>query len=70
MKLMATCKEVHRLVSEGMDRDLSLLERVRVHIHLAACNACRNFGGQMALLRRAMRQLTVTDDAGPNHKIK
>ena len=51
-----TCREVHRLVSEGLDRDLSLVERTRVRLHLVVCVACTRFTGQMDLLRRAMRQ--------------
>ncbi|MDL2356247.1 MAG: zf-HC2 domain-containing protein [Pseudomonadota bacterium] len=51
-----TCREVHRLVSEGMDRELSLLERGRVRVHLLVCSACTRFNAQMDLLRRAMRQ--------------
>lgn len=65
MGLKPTCKEVHRLVSEGMDRDLSLIERMRMRMHLLVCDACTNFSGQMALLRRAMRQLTISDDSVP-----
>lgn len=51
-----TCREVHQLVSEGMDRDLSLVERSRVRLHLAVCTACTRFNGQMELLRSAMRR--------------
>ena len=51
-----TCREVHRLVSEGLDRDLSLVERTRVRVHLWVCVACTRFNGQMDLLRRALRQ--------------
>ncbi|PWF55548.1 zf-HC2 domain-containing protein [Massilia glaciei] len=51
-----TCREVHRLVSEGMDRELGLVERVRVRLHLMVCQACTRFGGQMDLIRGAMRK--------------
>jgi predicted anti-sigma-YlaC factor YlaD len=61
MGVKVTCKEVHRLVSEELDRDLSLMDRVRVHLHLRICDACKNFDGQMRLLRRAMRRLTVPE---------
>lgn len=60
--LKPTCREVHRLVSEGMDRDLALLERVRLRLHLMVCGACTRFDGQMRLLRRAMR--SFPPDAG------
>lgn len=57
MGLKPTCREVHRLTSEGLDRELSLVERLRVRLHLMVCDACTNFTGQMQLLRRAMRRL-------------
>lgn len=60
--LMPTCREVHRLVSEGMDRDLTWLERTRMRLHLLVCEACTRFNGQMALMRRAMRKLPFSDD--------
>jgi len=53
--LKPTCREVHRLVSEGMDRELSFVERTRVRLHLVVCTACTRFSGQMDLLRKAMR---------------
>ena len=54
--LKPTCREVHRLVSERMDRELSLLERTRLRLHLMVCAACTRFHGQMDLLRQAMRR--------------
>ena len=58
-----TCKEVHRLTSEGLDRPLSTIERARMQVHLLVCNACRNFTSQMQLIRRAMRGLTIPEAA-------
>ena len=52
--LKPTCREVHRLVSEGMDRELNLVERTRMRLHLVVCKACTRFNGQMTLLRKAM----------------
>ncbi|MDC8757776.1 zf-HC2 domain-containing protein [Janthinobacterium fluminis] len=60
--LKPTCREVHRLVSEGMDRELSTVERIRMRLHLMVCGACTRFNGQMGLLRRAMR--SFPPDAG------
>lgn len=53
---MKTCKEVHRLVIEGQDRQLSLMERVSVRIHLMMCGACQRFEAQMQFLREALRR--------------
>ena len=63
--LKPTCREVHRLVSEGMDRDLSLVERLRMRLHLMVCDACTRFNGQMALLRSAMRGFPLDLEAPP-----
>ena len=61
MGLKPTCKEIHRLTSEGLDRNLSLIERVRIRLHLMVCAACPNFIKQMQLIRRAMRRLGDPD---------
>jgi predicted anti-sigma-YlaC factor YlaD len=52
-----TCREVSRLVSQGLDRELGFAERVRLRVHLAICDGCTNFSRQMAFLRRAMAKL-------------
>ncbi len=61
MGIKPTCKEIHRLTSEGLDRELSLIERVRMRAHLLVCDACSNFTDQMQLIRRAMRRLGGSD---------
>lgn len=60
--LKPTCKEVHRLVSEGMDRELSMVERTRMRLHLMVCQGCTRFSGQMSLLRRAMHSFPLSGD--------
>jgi hypothetical protein len=62
--LKPTCREVHRLVSEGMDRDLTLVERTRMRLHLLVCAACTRFNLQMDTLRRAMRSFPLGGDDG------
>lgn len=57
MSLKPTCKEVHQLTSESMDRRLTMVERTRVRMHLLVCNACRNFTEQMDLIRKAMQRM-------------
>jgi len=58
-----TCREVHRLVSEGMDRELTVVERTRMRLHLLVCEACTRFNGQMDMLRQAMRKGPPEDQA-------
>jgi predicted anti-sigma-YlaC factor YlaD len=52
-----TCKQASRLVSQGLDRRLGALERVRLRLHLAICDGCTNFKKQIDFLRRALREL-------------
>lgn len=71
MGFKLTCKDVHRLTSEGLDRELSLIERTRMRAHIMLCDACYNFTNQMQVLRRAMRKLdwgsNVPDSPPENH---
>jgi hypothetical protein len=43
-------------LSEAEDRRLSLLERVKLRLHLSVCDACTRFSQQIAFLRKAMRE--------------
>ncbi len=62
MGMKPTCREIHQLVSEGMDRPLTLVERARMRLHLMVCDACTRFDTQMLLIRRAMRRLSDGGD--------
>jgi hypothetical protein len=59
---MLPCREVSRLVSQGLDRALGLGERVALRLHFVICEGCRNFNRQMRFLRRAMRRLPESAD--------
>lgn len=53
---MLDCKHASRLVSQSMDRQLSLRERLGLRLHLLLCDACTQFSRQMTLLQQAVRQ--------------
>ena len=55
--MLLSCKEVSRIVSQGLDRDLGFGERVRLRVHLAICDGCANFTKQLAFLRTAVQRL-------------
>jgi hypothetical protein len=55
--MMLSCKEVTRMVSQGLDRRLGLFERLRLRVHLAICDGCTNFKKQMDFLRQAVARL-------------
>jgi len=52
-----TCKQAHRVIAESMDRDLKVMEDVRVRLHLRKCPCCSEFVKQMDLMRSAMRRI-------------
>ena len=54
MKL--TCREAARLISEGLDRNLSGAERTALRLHVAVCKACDRVTKQFEFLRRAARE--------------
>jgi predicted anti-sigma-YlaC factor YlaD len=55
--MILTCKEATRLVSQGLDRPLGFVERLRLRLHLAMCDGCRNFKVQMRVLRKAAQRI-------------
>jgi hypothetical protein len=57
MKLQLDCKEVSRLISNGLDETLPPGERARLRLHYVVCQTCRNVDEQMQFLRSAMRRI-------------
>ncbi len=54
---MLSCKEVSELVSQSLDRQLSLRERLGVRVHLMMCRMCRRYRRQITFISKATRQL-------------
>lgn len=52
---MLSCKEVSRLVSDSLDRELTFRQRVGVRLHLMMCGMCRAYEKQVLLLRNIAR---------------
>jgi predicted anti-sigma-YlaC factor YlaD len=52
---MLSCEEVTQLVSESLDRELSLRQRVSTKMHLMMCRLCSRYNKQLAGLREAFR---------------
>lgn len=53
---MATCKEVSRLISEGLDQPLPFRTRLAVRLHLALCRLCSRYQRQLRFLQAALRE--------------
>jgi len=48
------CREASRLSSDAYERELSLIERIRLRLHLWMCGACRNYVFNLKILNRAL----------------
>jgi hypothetical protein len=59
-----TCREVARLVSEGLDRDLPAEQQALLRAHYALCRGCTNLRERMAFLRRAIGKLRDRSEDG------
>ena len=57
-----TCRETSALLSQKQDRALSLVERVGLYLHLAACAGCRQFDRQLAFMRAALKHYLDRND--------
>ncbi len=66
MKVGLDCKEVSKLISEGLDQALPAPERVRLRYHFVICQTCRTVDEQMQFLRRAMRELAKNKEWPPS----
>jgi len=55
-KMILSCKQATRLISERRDRKLDLGSRIALGLHLAICEGCGAVSRQIDFLRRAMRR--------------
>ena len=54
---MLSCEETFRLVSESLDRQLPLRQRIAVRMHLLMCKACSRARRQLLFMRKAIQHL-------------
>lgn len=64
MFFMPSCKEVSRLVSESMDRELPFRQRFSMRLHLLMCSLCSRFRRQIAFLRDAAHSFGKGSEEG------
>jgi len=60
------CREASQLQSDGLDRELTLMERIRLRMHLLICGACRNYAENLELLNNlfhGLRKQTEEDES-------
>jgi hypothetical protein len=52
-----SCERASKLISQSMDRSLTLRERWALRFHLVLCVYCRRYRRQLQLIRDAMRRV-------------
>jgi predicted anti-sigma-YlaC factor YlaD len=55
---MLDCKQASQIISQSLDRPLTLRERLALKLHLLICEYCRQFSQHMQTLRVAIKQMT------------
>lgn len=58
---MMNCQQTSQLLSQSLDRPLSLKERMGLRLHLLMCGACQRFARQLRFLSRAAAGLETRD---------
>ena len=53
------CKHASQVLSQSLERRLSLGERLGLRLHLMMCDACTQFARQVTLLRQAIQGLVT-----------
>ena len=56
--MMLSCKHASQLLSQSLDRRLTLRERVGLRLHLMVCDVCERFGKQLAQIRSSVHAWT------------
>ena len=49
---MSRCKDITKLISDSMERKLSLWQRIDLRTHLILCGFCRRFQANVLVLRK------------------
>ncbi|OYY50347.1 MAG: hypothetical protein B7X95_01065 [Methylophilaceae bacterium 17-44-8] len=55
---MLNCKQTSQLVSQSLDRRLSLQERFALRLHLLLCKYCKRFYQQFLAMRSGLQRMT------------
>lgn len=59
LRNLPPCKDAVVVISESMERPLSLRERITLKLHLAACSWCQWYMEHLLMLRQTLRTQSV-----------
>ncbi len=60
MILTLKCEKSSHLVSDSLDRELTIVERWAVTLHYIGCWSCRRFGKQIRQIRQSLLKRPVS----------
>lgn len=55
-RITPSCEKITRLISDSMDRRLSLLKLLALRAHLMVCQLCERYRAQLLFIRQTIRQ--------------
>ncbi|MGC7402455.1 zf-HC2 domain-containing protein [Pandoraea pneumonica] len=61
---LGKCRAMTRTISDGLDRRLTVVEAIRLRLHLSACDGCRHYRQQVQALRAIARIASGRDADG------
>ena len=56
---MLDCKQASQLISQSLDRSLTLRERLALKLHLFICAFCKRFSQQVRVIRVALKSMRL-----------
>lgn len=57
---MLSCKEASQIISQSLDRQLTMRERFALKLHLLICKYCKQFSQQLQTIRNALKIASTT----------
>lgn len=54
VRVMPSCRDITREISEAMDHELPLRKRLSIRLHVSMCSLCRRYEQQLHLLRHGL----------------
>ena len=63
---MSRCKDITKLISDSMERELSLWQRIDLRMHLILCGFCRRFQSNVLVLRKLATSTMAFSEKGEN----
>lgn len=67
--MLLTCKHASELISQSLDRRLTMWERWSLKLHLLICRFCKRFANQLLQLKLVVRQQIMAVENDENIKL-